>query len=245
MRSGLGTHFFSYPTSSNSHPLSSRLVRFATGQPLGFLSSWPLFALCHHFVVWYCADKVYPRRVFRKYALLGDDIVIGDRQVATAYREVMDQLGVSISKAKSLISESGGLEFAKKFRILDRDLSPVSVKMLRAARHSVAWMPVCKNVGVSSIQVSMRLFGAGYRRYSSRPEHINPNYNRHWFRHVLVALSPGGICPMPLEFWLGFPEGLVISPYQMGMVRQMLLDSCNPDWDGTSCSAWHQISVIS
>ena len=36
---------------------------------------------------------------------------------------------------------------------------------------------------------------------------------------------------MPLEFWLGFPEGLVISPYQMGMVRQMLLDSCNPDWD--------------
>lgn len=25
-----------------------------------FLSSWPLFALCHHFVLWYCADKVYP-----------------------------------------------------------------------------------------------------------------------------------------------------------------------------------------
>lgn len=28
---------------------------------------------------------------------------------------------------------------------------PVSVKMLRAARHAVAWMPVCKSVGVSSL----------------------------------------------------------------------------------------------
>lgn len=42
--------------------------------------------------------------------------------------------------------------------------------MLRAARHAVAWMSVCRSVGVSDIRVSMRLRGAGYRRYSSRPE---------------------------------------------------------------------------
>lgn len=231
VRSGLGTNCFSCPSSNLRSAEQSKLVRFATGQPLGFLSSWPLFALCHHFIVWYCADQVYPSRVFNKYALLGDDIVIGDRQVAKLYQEVMDQLGVSISKSKSGISECGALEFAKKFRIQDRDLSPISVKMLRAARHSVAWMPVCKNVGVTSVQLSLRLRGAGYRRYSAKPEHINPNYNRHWFRHILVALSPGGICPMPFQFWLGFPDGIVVTPYLMGMVRQMLFESCNPDWD--------------
>lgn len=47
---------------------------------------WPLFALSHHFVVWYCADKVYPGKKFSKYALLGDDIVIGDAAVAEFIR---------------------------------------------------------------------------------------------------------------------------------------------------------------
>lgn len=107
---GLGTNVFSCQTSRDSRRLgthSCRLIRFATGQPLGFLSSWPLFALCHHFIVWYCAEKVYPNRVFKRYALLGDDIVIGDPSVAEVYRSVIDQLGVKISLPKSLISDSG------------------------------------------------------------------------------------------------------------------------------------------
>ena len=119
---GLGTNCFSCPGSARSSPSFSRLVRFATGQSLGFLSSWPLFALCHHFVLWYCADKVYPSRVFRKYALLGDDIVIADPRVADVYQSVINALGVKISLPKSLISDIGGCEFAKCFRICDRDL---------------------------------------------------------------------------------------------------------------------------
>ena len=83
--------------------------------------------------MWYCADKVYPGRIFRSYALLGDDIVIGDAQVASVYQDVIEQLGVKISKSKSLISDCGGLELAKKFRIHDRDLSPLSKQMLRSA----------------------------------------------------------------------------------------------------------------
>lgn len=67
---------------------------FYRTQPLGYLSSWPLFALSHHFVVWYCADKVYPGNKFCKYALLGDDIVIGDAAVADVYKDVINRLGV-------------------------------------------------------------------------------------------------------------------------------------------------------
>lgn len=51
-----------------------------------------------------------------------------------------------------------------EFFIQDRDLSPISVKMLRSARHAVAWIPS------------------------------------------------------------------LVTPYQLEMVRQMLLESCSPDW---------------
>lgn len=62
--SGLGTNVFSAPVSSNRR-VGPKCVCFNAGQPLGYLSSWPLFALAHHFVVWYCAEKVYPGKVFR------------------------------------------------------------------------------------------------------------------------------------------------------------------------------------
>lgn len=89
--SGLGTKVFLASTSFKDSP---QFIRFESGQPLGFLSSWPLFALCHHFCVWLAADKVYPNKRFRSYALLGDDLVIADRKVAEAYKYVMSQLGV-------------------------------------------------------------------------------------------------------------------------------------------------------
>lgn len=47
-------------------------LRFQTGQPLAFFSSWPLFALTHHLLVWMAAERAYPGVQFRKYALLGD-----------------------------------------------------------------------------------------------------------------------------------------------------------------------------
>ena len=108
------------------------------------------------------------------FALLGDDIVIGDPKVARVYRDVMNRLGVKISLAKTLTSDCGGLEFAKKFRIHDRELSPLSLKMIWSTRFSMAFMPVLKSIGSSSLLVSLRLKGAGYRRYSSSAkEYLN------------------------------------------------------------------------
>lgn len=72
---------------------------------------------------------MHPGKKFSKYALLGDDIVIGDPDVEK-YREVRKSFGADIFTPKEWISDCGGLEFAKKFRILDRDLSPISVKMI-------------------------------------------------------------------------------------------------------------------
>lgn len=33
-------------------------IAFVAGQPLGSHASWPLFALSHHLLIWYCADQV-------------------------------------------------------------------------------------------------------------------------------------------------------------------------------------------
>lgn len=53
-------------------PFKSVGLSFVTGQPLGMHSSWPLFALSHHILMWWCAELVYPGRFFDRYALLGD-----------------------------------------------------------------------------------------------------------------------------------------------------------------------------
>jgi len=58
---------------------------------------------------------VYPGRRFKDYAILGDDIVIGDRLVASEYRTLMDQLHVNLYLEKDGVSKTGALEFAKRF----------------------------------------------------------------------------------------------------------------------------------
>nr|GEZ63564.1 RNA-dependent RNA polymerase, mitoviral [Tanacetum cinerariifolium] len=55
--------------------------------------------------------------VFTNYAVLEDDVVIADENVAIRYKESLDLLQVVISKEKSLISKSGSAEFAKNFRV--------------------------------------------------------------------------------------------------------------------------------
>ncbi|KAL5830465.1 hypothetical protein ACOSQ3_019933 [Xanthoceras sorbifolium] len=78
-------------------------------------------------------DRVYPETVFRKHALISNDIVIGDPKVAYVYREMMAELWVKISLPKSLVSNQGSMEFAKHFCSWSRDLSPILVKMIQAA----------------------------------------------------------------------------------------------------------------
>lgn len=102
--SELGVNVFRAPQGSLK---DIKFLKFSTGQPLGFLSSWPLFTLCHHIIVWLAAEEVYPGIKFYRYALLGDDIVIGDEKVAEAYLRRINDLGVKVSMPKSLISDHG------------------------------------------------------------------------------------------------------------------------------------------
>jgi hypothetical protein len=131
VNSTLAYNIFEVPFVTKRHST----VCFVAGQPLGYHSSWPLFALSHHLLVWWCAEQVYPGVCFMSYAVLGDDVVIAE--VARVYEKALGRLGVNISMQKSLISQSGSAEFAKRFRIrgLTKDVSPVSIKNLMNSHH--------------------------------------------------------------------------------------------------------------
>lgn len=87
--------------------------------------------------MWYAAEQVYPGVKFTDYAILGDDLVIFDRAVAEKYMELFKtELQVGISVSKSIF---GVLEFAKRFREGDIDMSPFSIKRILAAYQPLGW----------------------------------------------------------------------------------------------------------
>lgn len=90
-------------------------VRYAVGQPMGAYSSWAVMALTHHVIVQIAAHRVGYTYMFRHYALLGDDIVIADKSVAEAYLQIMKDIGVGVNRLKSIESDIGVAEFAKRW----------------------------------------------------------------------------------------------------------------------------------
>jgi hypothetical protein len=89
-------------------------VRYACGQPMGAYSSWAMFSVCHHVIVRVAAKRAGKTVHFHSYALLGDDIVIADADVAREYRTLLSELDVSISDPKTHVSKDT-YEFAKRW----------------------------------------------------------------------------------------------------------------------------------
>jgi hypothetical protein len=88
-------------------------VRYSTGQPMGTYSSWCVFTLTHHLVVYYCAH-LNGLNNFDQYMILGDDIVIKNNAVAKTYIDVINRLGVELSLQKTHVSHDT-YEFAKRW----------------------------------------------------------------------------------------------------------------------------------
>lgn len=104
-------------------------VRYATGQPMGALSSWAMLALTHHYIVQLAANNVGIKGWFSQYVLLGDDIVITNILVAKEYYRLMVlEFGVDINLAKSIKSTKRVAEFAKRIVTPTDDLSGLSLK---------------------------------------------------------------------------------------------------------------------
>jgi hypothetical protein len=79
---------------------------------MGAYSSWAMLALTHHVIVKLASLRVGIKD-FKDYSVLGDDIIICNDDVSSAYLSIMETLGVSINLSKSVIS-SDIAEFAKR-----------------------------------------------------------------------------------------------------------------------------------
>lgn len=119
--------------------------------------------------MWLAAEKVYPGKRFCDYAVLGDDVVIADEHVAPIYASIIERLGVSISYTKSLISDSGCVEFAKKFLVnqLEVDLSPISMRVMMNYFHPFGVYAIASKYSIKRFSTFCRLNGVGYRGLST------------------------------------------------------------------------------
>lgn len=114
-------------------------IRYSVGQPMGALSSWAMLAVTHHFIVQVAAWQVgySSKRLYKDYAVLGDDIVIFSSKVAKRYYKIITSLGVECNLAKSILSNKGiGLEFAKKTFYRGVNISPTPLSEFYAALQS-------------------------------------------------------------------------------------------------------------
>jgi hypothetical protein len=113
---------------------------------MGAYSSWAMLALTHHVIVQVAALRVGWSVVFPFYCVLGDDIVIADAHVAESYRSLMTALGVPINMSKSLVSEKGCLEFAKRWFHPDRgEFSPVGPGLILVVIRNLRFIPLLVN----------------------------------------------------------------------------------------------------
>jgi hypothetical protein len=99
----------------------------------------------------------------------------------------MDELGVEIGLAKSLISRNGTLEFAKRFLYKGIDCSPISLKEMATSVASIgSLMEFCRKYN-PSFGTLLTLCGYGFRVKAKLTQSFNKLNRR--LMHVLVARS--------------------------------------------------------
>lgn len=109
-------------------------VKYMAGQPMGAYSSWAIFALTHHLTVRVAAKRTGNPVTFSDYILLGDDIVIANEAVAIEYQKIIQELGVSISAAKSHVSNDT-FEFAKRWHQAGTEITGIQLSAFSSIKN--------------------------------------------------------------------------------------------------------------
>jgi hypothetical protein len=156
---------------------------------MGAYSSWAMLALTHHFIVqvsaWRCGYPI--TSLYKAYALLGDDLVIGDKDVADSYLRIMAALGVGINLAKSIISDQGsGLEFAKRTFIDGQDVSPISLRELSESLQPgniSSWVAFANKYDLS-FSDQTKILGFGYKTCKTEFMRMSSGLKMLWLTNI-------------------------------------------------------------
>lgn len=119
---------------------------YKVGQPMGLLSSWAVFSLSHHFMVWIAAmlsgildDVLDSPQDY--YGIVGDDIFICHPALAHHYQLLMNAIGVKINLTKSLVvhgSTTRISEFVKRNSYKGNEISAISPNLIVKSFHDYA-----------------------------------------------------------------------------------------------------------
>jgi len=205
------------PNGVSGPPRDTPLV-YGSGQPMGALTSWAAFSLTHHVLVQYAAYRalgIYG--FFKEYALLGDDIVIANDKVAREYLALLREIGVEYGLAKSLISSTGGFEFAKRTFAHGKDVSGISLLALGIAKadHSVLEQ-ILTRFGVQgtlmeTLRIASKVLGYGFRSLARLPAVLE---RKSRLQGLAILLSrPGSPWGLSVMEWL--------LQWQPGSVREV------------------------
>jgi len=116
-----------------------RLIYYSTGNPMGAYSSFNSFALTHHYLIYYCCRVLGKDWKSLPYALLGDDIVIGDKDVGEMYMGLLSQLGLDYSPSKTHKSLHF-FEFAKRMFLNGVEITPFPISGLKACGQDISML---------------------------------------------------------------------------------------------------------
>jgi len=104
-------------------------ILYSTGTPMGAYSSWATTSLAHHFVMYQACRDVSIHWKDAPYVMLGDDVMIGNDQLADAYRRRISNLGVEVASEKTFSSQFVG-EFAKRLFYKGEEVTPFPISGL-------------------------------------------------------------------------------------------------------------------
>jgi hypothetical protein len=163
------------------HSPDGVIRKYNTGQPMGLYSSWPLLALVHHAIVQVSALRIGFRQ-FEDYRILGDDIVIRNNEVAFQYQLLMNQLGVGISKEKTLISNET-FEFAKRLFYKGEEVTAFPI-------HGISSSVISGWQDLYSV-----LETASKRNFGSLVDLVTPRLVERFYQSNAVPLYRAGLSP--------------------------------------------------
>jgi hypothetical protein len=196
-------------------------VQYATGQPMGALSSWAMLAFLHHAIVQWSAFRAgvltTDKPWYEGYAVLGDDVVIARDCVAREYAGIMNALDVGIGDHKSLISRSGkAMEFAKRTFLNGVNVSMVPFAEFVVGRQSLAGLLELVRKYSLSFGQMLSVLGYGYRAKASASKRLF-SLPKRLRNYIITFYGPGGPGYTGLKGWL--PLKSVTSLYKTSMTR--------------------------
>nr|WAY16628.1 putative RNA-dependent RNA polymerase [Binucleate Rhizoctonia mitovirus 15] len=158
--------------------------RYAVGQPMGGLSSWAGLAITHHWIVQMAAFRATGSYSWNsQYEILGDDLVIFDRQIADQYLIIMAELGCEINLTKSIVSHSRPVfEFAKRTCWGPHIVSGISIAQVRAGWRVAGRVANVLNFNNSGLLTSPSLLAITLARYAfsnGKPSSLSTVNNSH------------------------------------------------------------------